>query len=56
MYKPNYKSKCCGAKVKIEGGVSDFGGRYKKGQTYHFVCRKCKKPCDILEEDNKVNL
>ena len=54
MYKPNYKSKCCGAKVKVEGGIPDFVID-REAVTIHYICQKCKKPCDILEEDNKVN-
>ena len=58
MYKPNYKSKCCKAEIKLESGVPDFEGEDKDsriGQTYCFICKKCGKPCDILEENNKIN-
>lgn len=55
MYKPNYKSKCCKAEVIILGGVPDFGNEYKKGQTFHYECKKCGKACDVLEEENKID-
>ena len=37
-----YKSKCCDARVKIEGD--------DKEGTFYFVCTKCDEPCDIKSE------
>ena len=37
-------SKCCGAKVTVEGG--DEG-------TMHWECSECKHPCDLRAVDNK---
>jgi hypothetical protein len=55
MYHPNYKSKCCKAKLKVSIGVKDFPRQVDThGQTFFYICQKCKKPCDILEENNKI--
>ncbi len=49
MIKPvrGYRSKCCHAKVKIEG-IPDFLGR-KEVCTYNFSCLRCRKPCDAIK-------
>lgn len=39
-----YRSKCCGARVKIEG-MPDFIGS-KEVCTVNAVCCHCEKPCD----------
>lgn len=53
---PNYKSKCCGEEVIISSGIPDFESKNEiVGQTFHFECSKCKKPCDVLDKGNKVN-
>ena len=41
MHKVNYKSECCNADVTTNGT--------KEGLIIimHYVCSKCKKPCDI---------
>ncbi len=44
----NYRSKCCDAKVKIDG-EPDFIGD-DKVCTVSYVCLKCGKPCDVKEE------
>jgi len=64
MYKPNYKSKCCKAKVRVVNenivknpfknvfvlGVKNYERKLNKtGQTFYYICQKCHKPCDILE-------
>lgn len=43
------KSKCCKCEVIVKGGAADFGNYDNRGQTFHFVCQKCNKPCDIIE-------
>lgn len=40
-----YKSKCCNAEVRTDG-MPDFLGS-KEVCTVSFICRKCRKPCDI---------
>lgn len=47
MKMPNYKSKCCGAKVKV-GGIPDFLGS-KEVITLNFSCCECGKPCDVVQ-------
>ena len=41
---PQYKSKCCGAAVRIEGGEDDGN----LGGTRYFVCEKCGNSTDVL--------
>lgn len=41
-----YKSKCCNAEVRTDG-IPDFLGS-KEICTVSFICRKCKKPCDLM--------
>jgi hypothetical protein len=43
MKKTKYKSKCCNASVTVCGGNSER----LDDCTFHFVCDKCKKACDI---------
>lgn len=51
MVKQEYKSKCCNAKVKIEG-MPDFIGS-EEVCTFSFVCLKCNKPCDVKKSKRK---
>ena len=48
--KEKYLSKCCNAEVEMEGGTPDFIGD-KHASTFCFICKKCKKPCDIIVQD-----
>jgi hypothetical protein len=50
-------SKCCGAKIRVEGGAPDFiGSNYVCTMCY--VCTHCGKPCDWQEKNiaNKKDL
>ncbi len=43
--KNNYKSKCCGAKVKIYSSPDDID---KVGCTMYHICTECGQACDIM--------
>ena len=47
MTKVVYRSKCCDAEVRTHG-VPDFIGS-KEVCTVSFICLRCDKPCDVLE-------
>ena len=42
-----WRSKCCEAPVKSEGGLPDFLSD-KESVTMYIVCKKCGKPCNLL--------
>ena len=42
-----YKSKCCNAKVRVNG-VPDFIGS-KEICTVSYICLKCNRPCNVKE-------
>jgi len=43
------KSKCCNASIKIDC-ANDLG----EIGTCHFICKKCKKPCDIQVAEKEI--
>jgi hypothetical protein len=47
----NYKSKCCGTKVRVESSPDDID---KKGCTMYYVCTKCNQPCDVLTNERRT--
>jgi Fe2+ or Zn2+ uptake regulation protein len=53
-----FTSKCCKAEAIIQfSDLSDFLGDDPKRQkigTAHFICEKCKKPCDILPLEKTI--
>jgi len=43
----NRKSDCCNANVDV-GGIGDFDDN-DRIHTYYYVCKKCKKACDLKQ-------
>jgi len=55
MGKNNYKSKCCGAKVRVHTSPDEID---KIGCTMYHICTDCGKPCDIIIKERhtwKIN-
>ena len=49
--KNNYKSKCCGAKVRVHSEPDDID---KLGCTMYHVCTECNQPCDVISKERRV--
>ena len=50
-----YVSSCCKAEVRVVAGSKDFLGSQKQDiSTMHYVCKKCRKPCDPIKKGGVV--
>jgi hypothetical protein len=46
-------SSCCGAKIRVGGGRTDFIGDSRHGCTMYYECTQCRQPCNWVENEEK---